>query len=309
MKFFRIAVLLALGVSIAPAALAQDWKGMGRVAGKVVDEAGKPIPGVIIKAALTNAGNRGPGDSRSNDKGDWAIGGIMSGTWALDFIKDGYETRRIAVAVSEVTRLRPMEVVLKKAAVVVDPNEVIKTKLTEAAALMNAKKFAEARAIYEQLRAAHPEVKQFTPLIARAYYGEGDKDKAIALLREALTADADNVEVRMLLGNLLMETGKADEAKTVMASIDTSKVSDPVIFLNMGIGLINEGKQAEAIVWFDKAIAAFPDQADAYYYRGLSYLATGKQAEAKADLQKFVAIAKPDSPELVTAKKILESIK
>ena len=47
--------------------------------------------------------------------------------------------------------------------------------------------------------------------------------------------------------------------------------------------------------WFEKAIARFPAHADAYYYRGISFLATGKQAEAKADLLKFVGMAKPDA--------------
>jgi cytochrome c-type biogenesis protein CcmH/NrfG len=174
---------------------------------------------------------------------------------------------------------------------------------------MNQKHYGAARAIYEQLAAEHPQVKQFKPLIARAHYGEGNKAKATELLREAVAADPGNVEVTMLLGNLLMETGKAEEAKALLSSVDDSKIVDPVIYVNIAIAMINESKHADAMPWLDKAIARFPDQADAYYYRGISYLAIGKQAEAKADLQKFVGMAKPDSPELPIAKKILESIK
>ena len=105
------------------------------------------------------------------------------------------------------------------------------------------------------------------------------------------------------------EEGQQDEARKILATVDETKIADPAIFLNAGIALVNERKHAEAIVWFDKAIARFPQHADGYYYRGISYLATGKQPEAKADLEQFVAMAKPDAPELPIAKKILESMK
>ena len=81
------------------------------------------------------------------------------------------------------------------------------------------------------------------------------------------------------------------------------------MLINIGIGLINEKKQAEAITWFTRTITAFPKDASAYYYRGISQLSLGNTAEAKADLQKFVSLAPADAPELDTARKILDTIK
>ena len=291
-------------------AMAQEWRGLGRVGGKVIDESGKPIEGVTVKAVMPSSQNRGPSDTKTKSNGEWAVGGIASGQWALDFVKDGYETKSISVGVQQGARIPPMEIVLKKTAhAAADPNIALQAKLREAADLMNAKQFAAARAIYEALQAEHPQVKQFKPLIARAYYGEGNKEKALETLRQASADDPENVDVKMLLGNLLMEAGKADEAKTVLATLDDAKISDPVVYINIAIAAINDGKHADALPWLDKAIARFPDHADAYYYRGISYLGAGKNAEAKADLTKFVAMAKPDAPELATAKKILETIK
>jgi tetratricopeptide (TPR) repeat protein len=302
--FATIAVLL-----VAAGAFAQEWRGMGRVGGKVVDENGKPVPGVTIKATLPRAGNRGP-ENTSNDRGDWAVGGIASGEWSLDFIKDGYETRSITVSVTQGSRLPPMEIRLEKAAAAVpDPNVEIQEQLTQAAALMNAKQFAQARAIYETLAAKYPEVKQFRPLIARSYYGEGNKDAAIEHLRKALAQDPGNAEVTLLLGNTLMEQGQAEEARQMLASIDEAKVADPALFLNAGIALLNDQKTADAVPWFDKAITRFPTHPDGYYYRGISYLSLGKTAEAKTDLEKYVSIAPADAPEVATAKKILETMK
>ena len=290
---------------------AQDWRGLGRLGGKVVDaETGQPIEGVTVKAMMPRSQNRGPEESKSNEKGDWSVGGLASGEWALDFVKEGYETRSISLPVSEGGGRRPMEIKLKKKpAPPPDPNVELKAKLTEAAGLMTEKKFAEARAIYEDLSAKHPQVKQFRPLIARTYYGEGNKTAAIEQLRKAVAEDPANLEVKMLLGTTLMEAGQSEEARQILASVDDSKIDDPAVLLNIGIGLINDKKHAEAVPWFDKAIARFPQHPDAYYYRGISFVTLGKTAEAKADLEKYVSMAPPDAPELPTAKQILASIK
>lgn len=307
--FLAVSVFAVFSVfSVAP--LAQDWRGVGRIGGKVLDEeTGKPIDGVTVKAMLPRSDNRGP-ESKSNSKGDWAIGGVASGTWSVDFIKDGYETRSLTVPISEGGGGRPMEIRMKrKAAPPPDPNAAIKGDLTRAAALMNEKKFAEARVIYEDLSAKYPEVKQFRPLIARAYYGEGNKAAAIEQLRRSTEEDPGNVEVKVLLGSILMEEGKGEEARQVLATVDESKVTDPAVLINAGIALINEKKHAEAVPWFDKAIARFPEHADGYYYRGIANVTLGKVAEARTDLEKYVAIAPKDAPELETAKKILASIR
>jgi tetratricopeptide (TPR) repeat protein len=295
---------------LAATASAQEWRGMGRVGGKVVDdESGKPLEGVTVKGMLPTSQNRGP-ESKSNNKGEWAIGGVASGNWAIDFIKDGYEARSITVQISESGRIPPMEVRMKKkAAPAVDANVVVNAELVKAASLMNEKKFAEARAIYTDLAAKYPDVKQFRPLIARTYHGEGNKEAAAAELRKAIEQDPANIELKLLLGTTLMEMGKAEESRTLLSSVDETKISDPAVFVNIGIGLINDKKHAEALPWFDKAIARFPDHADGYYYRGISYISLGKTPEAKADLSKYVSIAPPNAPELATAKQILATIK
>ena len=309
--FLKLTSLVIFAVSLsATGAAGQDWRGTSRAAGKVFDaDSGQPIAGVTVKAMLPQSDNRGP-ESQSNARGEWAIGGVASGVWAVDFIREGYETKSISLPISGSGGGRPIEIRLKKKAVpVADPNIEIKEKLTAAGALMTNKQYAEARAIYEELAAKHPDVKQFRPLIARTHYGEGNKSLAIDHLRRAAAQDPANVEVQLLLGNTLMEDGKAEEARKILASVDDTKVTDPTVYLNIGIALINDKKQAEAIAWFDKAIARFPEQPDAYYYRGISHLSAGKMAEAKADLEKYVTNAPAEAPELATAKKILESIK
>jgi Tfp pilus assembly protein PilF len=199
-----------------------------------------------------------------------------------------------------------MTVTLHKAAV--DPNVQIRGDLEKAADLVKQQRFDDARAIYEGILAAHPDAYQVEPYIARTYYAQHQLDPAIQHLRAALAKDPNNVEVKLLLANVLAEKGNADEARQLLGSIDDSKISDPSTLVNAGIGLINQKKPEEALAWFEKAIAKFPQSPDAYYYRGITQLQLGKNDAAKADLTKFLAMA-PNAPEAATAKEILEKLK
>jgi len=302
--------LVALLLLVMPGlAFAQEWRGQGRVAGKITDEAGLPLEGVSVKATLPSSENRGPGAQKSNAKGDWSIGGIAGGSWVIEFSKDGYKTRTLTVPVSESSRLPPGTLMMEKVAVVVDPNDVIRERLTAAATLMTSQKFTEARAIYEELSAQYPTVKQFKPLLARAFHGEGNTTRAIELLKESVAAEPELVEVKVLLGTLQIGAGQMAEGQATLASIDASRVTDPTVFVNIGISLMNDKKPADAIEWLTKGVTTFPKDASAYYYRGIAQLSMNNTAAAKADLEKFVSIAPADASELPTAKKILETIK
>lgn len=121
----RAAILIAMSVALLSThASAQGWKGMGRVAGKVTDESGQTLEGVLVKAYLP--AEQGGTEVKSNKSGEWALSGISRGQWQIDFEKDGYESRQVTVGISELARLPPMTIVLKKAAPVVDANAEIR---------------------------------------------------------------------------------------------------------------------------------------------------------------------------------------
>jgi predicted Zn-dependent protease len=300
------ALVLFLTAALVMPAAAQS-RGRGHMAGVVKDDAGHPVEGVQVKAVM--AGESDSFTDKTNKKGEWAINGIASGQWNLDFSKDGYETRKVTVPFSEVTRVPPMEVAIKKAEVKVDPNAAIRSELEKAAPLMQAGKFAEARAIYEPLLAKYPEAWQIEPLIARTYAGDNKPDEAVKHLQAALQHDPNNVEIKLLMAAVLTQQGKTAEVQTLLDGIDMSKVTDPVVFLNQGINLINQGKAAEALPIFEKVVTAFPTNPDGFYYRARCELVLGKFPEAKADLQKFVAMPGADASEVEQAKKILEQMK
>ena len=306
MRVIRSITTAAIVLALAAPALAQS-RGSGHMHGVVKDQSGQPVEGVQVKAV--KQGDKEVFTDKTNKKGEWAINGIASGQWNLDFVKEGYETRSITAPVSEAQPLPPMAIDIKKAVVKVDPNAEIKSELQKAAPLLESGKYAEARAIYEQIEQKYPDVWQVEPLIARTYAGENNMDAAMTHLQTALQHDPENVEVKVLMASMLVDQKKTDEAQKMLDSIDMSKVKDPVVFLNTGISLINQGKAAEALPIFDKVVTNYPTDAEAYYYRARGELAVGKFPEAKADLEKFIGMPGADPAQVEQAKKILEQLK
>jgi tetratricopeptide (TPR) repeat protein len=298
------------------------------MAGRVTDEAGKPLEGVKVKIFLPSS--NGGTDTTTNKKGEWGVGGINSGAWQVDFTKEGYETRRITVDVEQLNPKPPMEIAMKKAAP--DPNQIIAAELKRAAGMVTealgmtdkearAAKFAEAQAVYADLLAKYPQAFQLELPIARAYHAEGAFDKEIEHLKKYIEKDPGNVEIKLLAGAEMIQKGNPEEGKALLASVDDAAVKDPMVFVNVGINLMNQNKAKEAMAFFDKAITHFPDSPDAYYYRGLTNVQLGtttrpdNQAEGdkliaagKADLAKFIQLA-PNAPETPAAQKMLEALK
>jgi len=292
-----VALILTLSASVA---LAQVWRGMGRIAGKVTDESGKPLEGVTVKLTLPGSGGT---EIKSNKKGEWSIGGIARGEWQVDFEFPPYEPRRITVSLNELSRIPPVEIALK-----LDVNEAVRMDVVKANELMAKQDYAGARAVYEAVLAKYPTAYRLEPYIARTYYAEKKYDEAIKHLKIAVEKDPSDIENKLRLGNILMDTGRMEEGRQLLATVDDSAVKDPAIFVNVGISLMNQNKADDALPYFEKAIKNFPDKGEAYYYRALIRLQKGDTEGTKSDLKKFLELS-PDAPEAAAAKKALEQIK
>jgi tetratricopeptide (TPR) repeat protein len=293
-------VLFLLIAAFASAASAQSWRGMARMTGKVTDEDGKPLEGVKVKLALGSAGGT---ELKTNKKGEWEIGGLARGDWALDFEFPPYESRRITVSIAELTRTPPVEIKLK-----LDINEAIRIEVVKAADLLGQEKYAEARACYESVLKKYPNAYRLEPYIARTYYLEKNYDEAIRHMKIAIEKDPSDIENKLRLGNVLMDLGRMDEGRVLLDSVDDSAVKDPAIFVNIGISLMNQDKADAALPYFEKAVKNFPDKGDGYYYRALIRLRKGDTEGTKADLKKFLELS-PNAPEAPAARKALEQLK
>jgi tetratricopeptide (TPR) repeat protein len=299
-RVFLIVSALAAAPSLG---LAQDWTGMGRLEGRVSDPDGNPIVGVSVK--LDHEGGGGP-TATTDKKGRWAVGGIASGAWDIDFTVDGFVPKKIQVVLSAAARLPPIKLQLDKPA---GPPPEVKEALEKGDAAYKAGDYAEARINYQKLLELRPEfATTLHQQIARCYYQEGNYEKELEHLQYVLDAEPDNASIKVLMAQEALKGGMLERGLELLNGIDESTITDPDVFFNIAILFLNQQKAEDAIPYLTKAVTLSPTYVDGYFQRALAYLQLQKLDEAKADFQKVVELD-PDGPKAETSKKALEQLK
>ncbi len=304
------ALVVAAAVALAAPAFvsAQDWRGVGRLEGRVLDPDGKPVADASVKLALPARGGGGT-TLKTDKKGRWAVGGIASGRWDIDIEAAGFVTKRVSANLgAESERVPPIEVKVERAAPAGPPLEVLEA-VRKGDEAYKAGRFAEARVEYEKLLVLRPDLaKTLHEQIARCYSQEGNATKELEHLQFLLDAEPTDQALRLLMAQEALKGGLLDRGRELLKGVDDSAVRDPNVYFNIAALFLNQSKPEDAIGYLSRAVAVDPTYLDGYFQRGLAYVSLGRMAEAKADLKKVVELA-PDSPQAQTAKKGLEQLK
>ncbi|HYU36150.1 MAG TPA: tetratricopeptide repeat protein [Thermoanaerobaculia bacterium] len=316
---FAVVALLAAALPLS----AQEWTGKGRLQGEVRDEQGKPIEGA--KITLRSGTDRvdpakdGPKPVTTNKAGKWAALGLAGGPWGVLIEKEGYIPSEGQTSVNEYAVAQPINRTLKvipkevqQKAAEASGNAKAKVAFEQGNAALQAGQWAAARAKFEEglglLEQKDPAVHvSVLRAIAETYSQEGNTDKAIETLKQALEVDPNDVASLQIISTLLVNAGKEKEAEVYMAKLPAGTKIDPNSMLNVGIKLYNEKDYNGALERFNKVVLDNPDLANAYYYRGLTFLALNKSAEAKADFQKLLEID-PNNPNAADVREFLKSL-
>jgi len=303
MKRFSTALL---AVALAAPLQAQDWKGMGRLFGKVTDAAdNKPIVGASVKL---DCPSRGGGTTLTTDKkGSWAFQGLAACNWNVDVKAEGYEVRSITVPMgSEQARMAPVDLKLEK---LKGPPPELVAALKSGDEAFAAQQWSVARESYEKVAIMRPDLApQLYPRLARIYAAEKNTDKALEYLQKAIDVDPSNQQMKIVAANAAMDAGMADKALAFLATIDDTKITNGDGYFDLAVGFLRRNDSANAVEYFTKALGKDPKIVEAYYWRGVSYVQQQKLAEAKADMQKVVELD-PAGPNGEKAKKALEQLK
>jgi tetratricopeptide (TPR) repeat protein len=307
MRSGRVLSALMLALAMAASAAAQS-RGNLRVTGKVLDEAGKPVVAAQVRAAKKGEVKPDVFSDTTNDKGEYTLDGLAAGDWIIEAMKDGVGAKEVAATLADSERTKTVDITIAKAAPAApDPSVEIMAEDKRAVELAQAGKIAEARKIYEDLLVKYPAAYGLHMRLASMYAAEGNPIKGLEQIKLALEKEPENVDFKVLHADLLMETGDKDGARKILESVDLAQVKDTRVYVNAAINDINSGKAEEAVTLLTKLIAQFPNDPTFFYYRGRAYIVATKLPEAKADLEKFVAAA-PTAPQAADAKRLLEQL-
>jgi Carboxypeptidase regulatory-like domain/Tetratricopeptide repeat len=180
-------------------------------------------------------------------------------------------------------------------------------------------KFGEATGFYEK---ALPELSDNTALLTKLEmagfltqgYGQAEK-----YARMIVEKDPANTTSWLMIAELEVQKGNLAAGKEALEKVPAEKITDPTVYMNLGIVCYNKNKPADAEQYFSKAIEKKNDLSEGYYYRGLAryqisasmkdkQAASAKRGEAKADFQKYMQID-PNGKDAETVKELLKSLK
>lgn len=153
-------------------------------------------------------------------------------------------------------------------------------KYNRATDLCNKRKFAEAKPILESLIEEFPLMCEYHRTLAQVFEEEGDHERAIDLLIEALRCDPKNHWALILMGNIYARY--KNDTETAMTFFDQVIHADPTNFIalnNIGGALLQTGKIDMGEKYLLKAYQINPN------YPNISY-ALGIVAEMKGEVQK-----------------------
>ncbi len=331
-------LLVALVLALTAGALAQDNI---TVRGICKDDSGKAISGATVE--LKNLDNGRQVTAKTDSHGQYSTLAAGSGNYKITLMgSDGkplfyldkvpIQTGQENVFDFDFPKLRAdaskqsdnIEAQRKEIEKMTKENDKIKglnALLQQAAQQKKDKNYDAAVATMEQAAAQDQTHDVIYASLADAYLGDKKYPEAESAYSKAIAlAPASSKSLADYHSGLALAMIRQGKNEASMAECDKTAQLDHSIasqcYFNQGVVLTNQGKPDEANLAFDKAIAADPNRADAYYQKGVNLLGKatfskdGKMVAAPGTaeaLNKYLALA-PDGKNAQAAKDLLASI-
>jgi putative thioredoxin len=124
---------------------------------------------------------------------------------------------------------------------------------------------------------------------AAALAEEGDRGRAVALLREALEADSENYRIHPQLAELLIREGRYDEAESILRSLPVNiRHDDAILRLNALLGFARTAGDAPAEEALSSSLEEDPADLDARYRLSAVQIMEGEYEEAMDNLLEVI---------------------
>ncbi len=346
-------ILAALVLALAALPLWSQLGNLAIVQGKVTGTDGKPMAGVEVQMVNKDTGQKHT--SKTDKKGEYTVSGMITGGYDVSLIQNGSEiwkagnmqvstqsdqaqcyvqngvchfnidlSKQQGTGAMSAEEKKRREEVAKENAKIGDVNAQF--RLAQDAE--KAGDFDKAISILQATTQAFPNSDKPWANLANAYMVAKRYPEAIEPLKKAIAFNPADAKYHLVLGDAYDRTGKPDDATaeyTTVAQMDPTQAAMAyfkigAVWTNASTRVTDDATRkkylANANDAFDKAIAADPNFADAYYQKGInligqaSYTKDGKivavpgTAEA---FQKYLELA-PTGPYAEQAKQLLAGL-
>lgn len=311
----RIAQLgLVAFVALAPALRAA---GQARIYGTVTDEAKTPLAGVKI-VAVNSAVASMRLETTTDESGKWAMTLVDSTkSFHYRFEKEGYQPMEMDKKLPIGSNERHDVVMKSAAAVMAEAGEGLSTPANNAAMAFNAgvealrmgdsataiAKMKEALTHDPELGAAHEALA--IVLVQEKRYAEAAAEAEIVLAADAKSEKALRVAVEAYKN--LGDKEKLAFYQAALGSVDP--VTAAADLYNQGVNAYNAGDMKKALPFFVQSAEKNAEFPKVFYMIAMCYASESKNALAREFMEKFIAKAPADDPDVATAKEMLPYLK
>jgi len=278
---FLVSIFAVLVALSATPALAQA----GTLKGSAKDENGKAITDATVELDNVETGKKMT--TKTNGKGEYTALGVPAGTYnAILIDKDGKRIDafgKVPIAASQETTVNfdlkkdkvgqgPTEEEKKKYEEAKANNEKIKglnATLAQAKDLEKAGSYDQAIALLQPAAEQNPTQDILWGYLGDAYRGAKKYPEAIDAYNKALQLKPTSGGYMSGLADVYARSDQTDKAiKEYNAAAQAEPANAALYFYNEGAVFTNMRHPQDAVAAFDKAIAADPNHAEAYYYKG-----------------------------------------
>ncbi len=121
-------------------------------------------------------------------------------------------------------------------------------------------------------------------------YASGEKGEAESLCRSILERQPDDAAVLSLLGIILAQSRRTEEAVQLFERAVARTPDDPAAHINYGTSLRDLGRPVSALRSYERALAIQPEHIEAHYNRGVTLQALSRYGEALESYDRTLAL-------------------
>ncbi len=300
------AVLTAFSVLAAAEAFAQR----GAFRGKLVDEDGNPLEGVVCKAELEGGGGRATSVTTKKN-GEFVKAGLQVGNYVVTCEKEGYRSLPLGAQVSSSEQADLGTNTMYRLA----PGELSETDHARAKELLEKFNLSSTSNDHQATLTSLFELEKMLPdnpelqfNIASTYEKLEDPEKALEYYKKTTELKPDFYEAWLAIADIYGKRKAWTDAAAAMKKAVDLKATDPIVLFNYAVYAQNSGDVASAETAYQKTLELDPKRAMAHYQLGLIAVNKEQNDAAIAHFEKFLELA-PTDPQAEAAKQVIEALK